>query len=408
MSEKEIPFGKIKDDKIFLNTWGDNPEREIGEVREDEESSVIYFTEKYNELVKKIDDLETEIEESQNKGSFLMKLKHLKTQLKSHDGLGDYPVLEERLTKHEALLEDIIQKNRERNSEIKRTLIEEIKAAADKINWKEATVDIHDIKARWIKTGNPKEEDHEPMEEEFWGVIEAFFEKKKEFYEDKKRLGEIRKKEYLDIIERTRTLENLHGKAKFDKIAELKQAWKDVGNIPKEEYTELLKTFNHKLKPKRPRVSSSSPRPALDIRPILEQLSSFLAGEEYYNFKKLEEIKNLLKGFRPHDYDGKNARKEAFTKLQLLMERDFIDKLANKRFANFRELERAKKRQIRIGILEELISRDQTDLEKYQENSANFSSGGSGSLGFIEKKLAQQEAKIQTKRQLLGLLKEEK
>ncbi|HCX22287.1 MAG: hypothetical protein CMB80_15215 [Flammeovirgaceae bacterium] len=406
MSEKEIPFGKIKDGKIFLNAWGEYPEREIGEVREDEESSVKYFEERFEELVKKIDDLEKEIQESQNKGSFLMKLKHLKTQLSEHDGLGDYSILEERLTKQEAHLEDIIQKNRERNSEIKKSLLEEIKAAADKINWKEATLEIHEIKARWIKTGNPKEEEQEQLEEDFWGVIEAFFEKKKEFYEDKKRLGDLRKKEYEDIIERTKTLENLHGKARFDKVAELKQAWKDVGNIPKEEYTELLKTFNYKLKPKRPRVSSFTP--SIDIEEIIKNLNEFIDGSEVYNFKKLDEIKNTLKNFRPNDFNGKNAKREAFTKVQLLMERDFIDKIANKRFKNFRELEKAKKRQIRIGILEELISRDQTDLEKYQENSANFSSSGNGGLGFIEKKLAQQEAKIKTKTQLLQLMKEEK
>ena len=406
MSEKEIPFGKIKDGKIFLNAWGEYPEREIGEVREDEESSVKYFEERFEELVKKIDDLEKEIQESQNKGSFLMKLKHLKTQLSEHDGLGDYSILEERLTKQEAHLEDIIQKNRERNSEIKKSLLEEIKAAADKINWKEATLEIHEIKARWIKTGNPKEEEQEQLEEDFWGVIEAFFEKKKEFYEDKKRLGDLRKKEYEDIIERTKTLENLHGKARFDKVAELKQAWKDVGNIPKEEYTELLKTFNYKLKPKRPRVSSFTP--SIDIEEIIKNLNEFIDGSEVYNFKKLDEIRNTLKNFRPNDFNGKNAKREAFTKVQLLMERDFIDKIANKRFKNFRELEKAKKRQIRIGILEELISRDQTDLEKYQENSANFSSSGNGGLGFIEKKLAQQEAKIKTKTQLLQLMKEEK
>ncbi|WP_421872520.1 DUF349 domain-containing protein [Marinoscillum sp.] len=405
MSEKEIPFGKIKDDKIFLNSWGDNPERQIGEVRDNEGSSITYFQEKYDELVKKIDDLEEEINTSQNKGSFLMKLKHLKTQLTSHDGLGDYEALEKRLSQQESLLEDIIEKNRERNSEIKKSLLEEIKAAADKINWKEATQEIHDIKARWIKTGNPKDEDHEDLEDEFWGVIQAFFEKKKDFYEDKKRLGELRKKDYEEIIERTKTLENLHGKAKFEKIAELKQAWREVGNIPKEEYTELLKVFNQKLKPKRPRVSSA---PDVDISQITHQLSAFFEGTETYNFKKLDEIKGKLKAFRPQDADGKKTKSDAFNKVQLLMERDFIDKLANKRFKNFRELDKAKKRQIRMGILEELINRDQTDLDKYQENSANFSSSGAGGLGFIEKKLAQQETKIKTKKQLLELIKAEK
>ena len=106
-----------------------------------------------------------------------------------------------------------------------------------------------------------------------------------EFYEDKKRLGELRKKEYEEIIERTKTLENLHGKAKFDKIGELKEAWKEVGNIPKEEYTELLKIFNNRLKPKRPRVSSHS-QPSMDIKPVLADLDKFIDGSESYNFKK--------------------------------------------------------------------------------------------------------------------------
>ncbi len=404
MSEKEIPFGKIKENKIFLNAWEEYPEREIGEVREEIESSVNYFIERFEELLRKIEGLEKEIEESQNKGSFLMKLKHLKTQLSNHDGLGDYSMIKERLIRQETLLEDIIEKNRERNSEIKNALLLEIKAAADKINWKEATQDIHDIKARWIKTGNAKEEDQKQLEEDFWAVIEAFFEKKRVFYEDKKRLGELRKKEYEDIIERTRTLENLHGKAKYDKIAELKAAWKEVGNIPKEEYTELLKVFNLKLKPRRPRVSSQQ-QPSVDIKGISEQLARFFDGTDPYNFKKLEEIKASLKTYRPHDTEGKNAKKDAFAKMQLLVERDFIDKLANKRFKNFRDLEKSKKQQIRVGILEELIGRDQTDLKKFQENSANFSTSGNEGLGFIEKKLAQQEAKIRTKKQLLELMK---
>lgn len=405
MSAKEIPFGKIIDNKIYLNAWGENPERAIGEVRDSEESSVQYFVDRFAELDAKITALEKEIETSQNKGSFLMKLVHLKKQLSGHDGLGDYPALMNRLIKQESILEEIIEKNRERNTEIKESLLVEVRAAAEKINWKEATVEIHDIKARWIKTGNPDEAKQEELEEQFWGVIEAFFEKKKEFYEDKKLLGEKRKKEYEAVVEQAKSLDGLFGKARYEKINELKETWKEIGNIPKEDYVPLLKQFNYLIKPKRPGNRPSPP--SFDIQAIMDKLGKYLSGE-HYSFKDLEQLKTNLKGYRPQDFDGKNKRREAFKTIQLLMERDFVDKIANKRFKNFRELEKPKKRQIRIGVLEELINRDKTDLEKFQENSANFSSSAGNTIEFVEKKLSQQKGKIEIKEALLAILKAEK
>jgi hypothetical protein len=44
VSAKEIPFGKILENKIILNGWGAYPDREIGVVREDEETSVKYLS----------------------------------------------------------------------------------------------------------------------------------------------------------------------------------------------------------------------------------------------------------------------------------------------------------------------------------------------------------------------------
>lgn len=405
MSAKEIPFGNIKEDKIFLNAWGPYAEREIGEVREDEQTSVAYFEERYAELAAKVTALEEEIEASQNKGSFLMKLIHLKEQLGTHDGLGDYQALRDRLSSQEAGLGEIIEKNRERNTEIKQALLEEMKAAVEKINWKEATVEIHDIKARWIKTGNPREDVQESLEGEFWSLIDGFFEKKKQFYEDKKLLGEKRKKAYEEVIAKASQLQNLHGKERFEFIKSLKDEWREIGNIQKQDYSPLFQAFNAKLK--------SSPRTArteaaFDLVGLMQTLQKYISGEQSYGFKQLEDLKGPLKTYRPNDLDGKNKRREAFEIIQLLLERDFLDKLAYRRFSNFREMERAKKQQIRIKILEELISRDKSDLEKYQENSANFSSGAGDMMDMVARKLSQQKGKIQVKEKLLQILKAEK
>ncbi len=403
MSAKEIPFGKILENKIILNGWGAYPDREIGVVREDEETSVKYFEERFTELEAKITALETEIESSENKGSFLMKLIHLKELLGTHDGLGDYQSLLDRLTAQEAYLEETIEKNRVRNTQIKQALVEELRVSVEKINWKEATQEIHDIKARWIKTGNPKEELQEELDTAFWGLIDQFFDKKKEFYEDKKRLGEKRKRDYQNVIAKADELENLHGKERFDFIQTLKDEWREIGNIQKEDYSPLLQAFNNKLKPG-PRPSQSQ---SFDIHELNKTLQRFTNGEQPYGFKQLEELKTQLKSYRPSDPEGKNLRRNAFQSIQLLLERDFIDKLAHKRFKNFKELEKGKKRQIRIGILEELINRDKADLDKYQENSANFSSSFGGTMDLIEKKLSQQKGKIQVKETLLQLLKRE-
>jgi hypothetical protein len=183
VEEKGNKYGTIQGNKVILNGWGEYPDREIGEVKDDNpDHSFHYFEERYKELETKISDLEKTIEESINKGSFLMKLLHLKEVIPTHEGLGDYQSLLDKLLTMETLLQEVIAKNREKNSELKKTLISEVQIAADKFNWKEATEEIHDIKTRWIKTGNALEEEQEQLEESFWAIVSGFFENKKDFY----------------------------------------------------------------------------------------------------------------------------------------------------------------------------------------------------------------------------------
>ena len=136
----EIPFGFVKDGKIYRTGWAEHPDREIGEVRDDDvEKSTVFFQERFKDLSSKVAEVTEKIDNTTNKGSFLMKLVHLKGQLPEHDGLGDYSALLENINKYETLVKDIIQKNRERNTEIKTALIEEAKELDEIINWKEST-----------------------------------------------------------------------------------------------------------------------------------------------------------------------------------------------------------------------------------------------------------------------------
>ena len=68
-------FGYIQDGKVFLKGFLGRPDRVIGEVKGDEESTILYFETRFTQLEEKVASLKAAIEENQNKGSFLMKLK---------------------------------------------------------------------------------------------------------------------------------------------------------------------------------------------------------------------------------------------------------------------------------------------------------------------------------------------
>lgn len=387
----QVPFGFIKDGKVFQNSWGDHSEREIGEVRDDDvEKSAQFFQDRFSDLEKKIDDVIEKINSTENKGSFLMKLVHLREHLSQHDGLGDYPVLLEKVTKYESLVRDIIQKNRVRNTDIKNSLLEEAKTAIEIINWKEATEKINDIKSRWIKTGSAEENKNESLEESFWEIIQGFYDRKKQFFEDKVKLTEHRKRQYQDLIVESKKLAEIHGKERFTKVKELKEQWKEIGGIPAEFYQPLHTEFNQQLK-------GNKFIPPVDYSQKLIKLEAIKAWKEPYNGEELTKLKKEL--FKDR---AKNPDKfKCLELIQLLNEREFVIKLAYKRFPDFDNIEGEKKKSIKTGIIKDLISRDEEDLKTYEENSANFSSYDGKMNKLVESKIKGQKRKIDVKSKLL-------
>ena len=397
MSKKEIPFGFIEGTNIYLKGWGSNPDRKIGEIKEgDEASSLAYFEEKFKDLSAKVESLEKDINEAENKGSFLMKLKHLRDSLPKHDGLGDYLPIEKNLTRLEEDLNGLIKQNRVRNTEIKEAMIEEAREIEKIINWQESTEKIHEIKSRWIKTGNATDDVNESLDEAFWDIISRFFERKKSFYEDKKLLMQKRKESYVSLVEEARKIKDLHGKERFEKINELKERWNETGNIPKDEYVDLKRQFDMFMKKK-----TFSPPPPMDLKKLLDDLRKYYNKEAGYHPRDLDfQRKNLIR-FKTQHPDLKRLRKEAFWFFQLIAERDFIEKLAVNRFPDFKSLAEDKKQGIKVGILKELLSRDKEDFAKFEENQANFSAGNREMQQLVDKKVNQQKNKIQVKEALL-------
>ena len=196
----EHPYGYIKDNKVYLREFLNQPDRVIGEVKEDEASTIKYFEDRFTTLKEKIAQLKKDIEENQNKGSFLMKLVHLKDSLLEYDALGDFVPLIDELEQLQEYLEDIIKKNREKNLEIKKGLILEAEALKNSTEWKETAEEFKNLKMRWIKTGPVEKEFEEEMEESFNNAIDTFFENRKNFFEDMAVQAEVNIKIYEKLV----------------------------------------------------------------------------------------------------------------------------------------------------------------------------------------------------------------
>ena len=84
------PYGYIKNTKVYLRGFLGQEDREIGEVKENEASTLKYFEARFEQLKAKVEKLKNDIQENQNKGSFLMKLIHLRESLFESDALGDF------------------------------------------------------------------------------------------------------------------------------------------------------------------------------------------------------------------------------------------------------------------------------------------------------------------------------
>ena len=134
----EHPYGYVQDGKVYRKAYGEHPALEIGEVKDTPEAAFAYYEQRYQQLQEKINQLEQDIHEKTNKGSYLMKLLHLKETLPQYEGLGDFIALYERLEQLEEYIREIINQNRERNLEIKTALLEEAKELEGIDNWKDS------------------------------------------------------------------------------------------------------------------------------------------------------------------------------------------------------------------------------------------------------------------------------
>jgi hypothetical protein len=240
----ENEYAYILDSKVFLKGYLDMPDRQIGEVKRTEEEAFQYFLNRYEIAVSKVDQLESEIEEAQNKGSYLTKLIQLRKRLLNFDGIGNFMPLLNKLDELEGILSHLITDNQAGNLEIKTALIQEALPFKESDDWANGGDILQDIRTRWIRTGPVEKSLNDKMEAEFKDILDTFYQARKSFYEDQNRIIDERIGRYNQLIGQADELvRRTDWDEAFIELKNLQTEWKVIGDIPPKVLKALYRNF---------------------------------------------------------------------------------------------------------------------------------------------------------------------
>jgi hypothetical protein len=411
----EHPFGYIKDGKVFLRGFLGRNDREIGEVKESESSTILYFEARFEQIKDKVAKLKSDIEENQNKGSFLMKLIHLRDSLFESDALGDFVPLIQELDQQEVILNEIIQANRSKNLETKKGLIIEAEVLKNDTDWKETAEKFKELKLRWIKTGPVEKEINEEIEQQFNDAIQTFFENRRHFFEGLALQAEENIKVYEALVLQAREAHDLpDAKMAFEISKRIQREWKEAGKVPAEKRQPLWDEFsklNNRIFSRYKRTLNPGPQmhPREVLRKIegmVEELKKMAHQPSTYAIttraKAIQEDWKKLPVRKPKEANLPARSYQFF--MDIIFEKAFLEKLAHSKYDDFDAKSQEEQNQIKSSILKDLLHRDQGELETMQNNSDNFRVETPDFEMMMKKKLSGLKRKVDVKNYILKQL----
>jgi hypothetical protein len=409
------PYGYIKDAKVYLKGFLGQKDREIGEVKEDEASTIKYFEARFEQLKEKVQKLKSDIEENQNKGSFLMKLIHIRQSLYQSDALGDFVPLIEELNSQESSLNEIIHSNRTKNLEVKNALIQEAESMKDDTDWKSTTEFFKELKLSWMKTGPAEKEFQDELETKFNEAVQTFFENRRHFFEGMALQGEENLKIYESLVEQAREAHDLaDAKMAFDISKKIQKQWKEAGKVPAEKRQPLWDEFsklNNRIFSRYKRILNPGPQinPRELIRKIeamteeIKKLVHVPTSPELINqAKAIQEEWRKLPIRKPKEATLAARSFQFFT--DIVFEKAFLEKLIQGKHSDYVEKTTDEQNKLKADLLKDLLHRDQTELETMQNNTDNFRVQTEDFEIMMKKKLSGLKRKVDVKNYILKQL----
>lgn len=417
----ENPFGYIKEGKVFLKPFLHFQEREIGVVKESQQEAIVYFENRFGSFIKKVDDLFVAIEAAENKGSYLQKLLHLKELCGSFDAIGDFTKYYDLLSAKEIELEQLIIKNRLKNLSLKKALLQELDLMKNSNDWLNVAEQIKEIKKKWIRIGGVEKAAEAEIEELFKVSLDTFFKRRQEFYEARNQMNVVKLQKYDVLAKKASEVCNWTDMRKAgEEFRKIKEDWRKVGLVPKKELEPIMKMYKEssailtaRVKEyKKNRGPRALPPHILAIlepyKKLIQRTEEILAELPYggddesrrmYDQWKMLGIQRTIPDFREMDNQFK-------VNVARILDIYFMNKIAHKRTPNLLRLSLKEQIRIKIGIMKELVQRDQDNIENFENSFAAqaVNAGGNSFDKVFGSKLNSQKRNLESKQRLLSEL----
>ena len=407
----EDEYGYVLGDKVYLKSYLDFPDREIGEVRRTPEEAVQYFKNRFSIAEAKVIQLFQQVDEAQNKGSYLTKLLQLRKTLSEFDGWGDFVPFFDKLQTLEVYLRELIVVNQKKNLEIKQALIEEMKVVADRTDWAEATEEIQEIKLKWLKTGPVEKPLDTELEEAFMVLADTFFQRRREFFIEKNRIIDEKIAHYASLVQAARDLQRAEDlDDAFQKIRQLQNEWKTIGVIPPKKQKMLWRDFQYVnngffYRYNRAKGIVQKPRenPFLDA---LKRMADEAVKLPYSDdmVKASDRAKELLNEWKNTSSKLKVVDRDVSEKFRLacdkVFEMNYLMRVISYRYPDFRDKPRRDQLKIQIHQMDYLVKKERNDLDAYPiADSFNRNED-------MDRKINTQKRKVAVKEMILTELRE--
>ncbi|QKZ11667.1 DUF349 domain-containing protein [Spirosoma sp. KUDC1026] len=367
-------YGYVKDGKVFLKGYLNYEDRQIGEVKRTEQEALDYFKNRFIIAENKVSQLEKDITEAQNKGSYLTKLVQLRKKLIGFDALGDFPPLLERLDAQESLLADLISVNQLKNLEIKRALIGEAEALVDSTDWRPTADALQEVKTKWIKTGPVDKSVEAEIEGRFQELLDNFFQRRREFFNEQNKIIQERLDKYDELIRlafRANRLGDLD--AAFQEVRRLNNAWKQVGEVPIKKSGKLYKsfkkattTFYAKYNEAKGIVIEKKIDPRIEAQMKMADEAERLAKQDDI-VAAADRAKVLLNSWKeikiPFKLQDKDINERFRAACDKIFELSYLNRVLTRKYPAFELKSQPEQIRTKIREMEYLVKREKNDLQ---------------------------------------------
>ena len=421
-------YGYVEAGGVWLRPVLAQPARQIGLVKESDEVALRYFAQRYEALHAKVDTLLAKMEVNENKGSFLMKVQHLKQQLLTYDGLGDFAALHRLLAEAEEAIAVTVAHNREKNLATKLGFIQEAETLRESVEWVSAGEKVKDLRQGWLKTGPVDKAVADELEHRFQTAIQVFFDRRKVFQSDKKAMTNRVQTRYRDLIQQAEALKNSDQfETTSRQLKQLQQAWREVdGTLPKKQASELWTRFraanNHFFERLKVHIATqqTSGAPGTPVAPeellvrkrsLAERAEALMAiapQEAIHQAKALQAEWKQVGTVRGEESD--RIWQRFMVACDKIFELSALDYHLRKRVggepAPTSPAERAR---FRASTLRELLQEDHQELAVLRDNLDNLgpSAANDAFRLMLQTKIRSFERKIRTKNDLIALFSQQ-